>query len=162
MGPDEFHEKYPDSDKAGLKNNAYTNVMVAWLLDKALHVLEDLLSQARREEMMSRLHLTRQELDRWEHITFRMCVPFLPEHPGVIAQFEGWDKLLVRSLLFHPQSMIRMYLLLSARTALARCRTWTGRDTRGSTGGSIALIESSNQKETRLIATSLPSRLTLA
>src|SRR5919112_453047 len=27
MGPDEFHEKYPDSDEEGLSNNAYTNVM---------------------------------------------------------------------------------------------------------------------------------------
>ena len=31
MGPDEFHEKYPGSDEGGLRNNAYTNVMVAWL-----------------------------------------------------------------------------------------------------------------------------------
>ena len=28
MGPDEFHEKYPDAREAGLRNNAYTNVMV--------------------------------------------------------------------------------------------------------------------------------------
>jgi len=26
MGPDEYHDAYPDSDKAGLKNNAYTNL----------------------------------------------------------------------------------------------------------------------------------------
>jgi trehalose/maltose hydrolase-like predicted phosphorylase len=97
MGPDEFHEKYPDTDKAGLKNNAYTNVMVAWLLDKALLVLNQLLPEARREEMMNRLHLSKLELDRWEHITFRMTVPFLTETPGIIAQFEGWEQLLVRA-----------------------------------------------------------------
>ncbi|MEE6693171.1 glycoside hydrolase family 65 protein, partial [Lactiplantibacillus plantarum] len=33
MGPDEFHENYPNSTTAGLKNNAYTNIMVAWLFD---------------------------------------------------------------------------------------------------------------------------------
>jgi trehalose/maltose hydrolase-like predicted phosphorylase len=99
MGPDEFHEKYPDTDKAGLKNNAYTNVMVAWLLDKALLVLEQLLPEARREEMMNRLHLSKQELDRWEHITFRMTVPFLTESPGIIAQFDGWEDLQVRHLI---------------------------------------------------------------
>ena len=31
MGPDEFHDKYPDALQGGLRNNAYTNVMVAWL-----------------------------------------------------------------------------------------------------------------------------------
>jgi trehalose/maltose hydrolase-like predicted phosphorylase len=31
MGPDEFHEKYPGAEEGGLKNNAYTNVMVAWI-----------------------------------------------------------------------------------------------------------------------------------
>ena len=35
MGPDEFHEKYPDAAEGGLRNNAYTNVMVAWLCDIA-------------------------------------------------------------------------------------------------------------------------------
>ncbi|MGH9115040.1 MAG: glycoside hydrolase family 65 protein, partial [Acidimicrobiales bacterium] len=31
MGPDEFHEKYPGATEGGLRNNAYTNVIVAWL-----------------------------------------------------------------------------------------------------------------------------------
>ncbi len=35
MGPDEFHEKYPGAQQGGLANNAYTNVMVAWLCDVA-------------------------------------------------------------------------------------------------------------------------------
>ena len=39
MGPDEFHERYPDADEGGLRNNAYTNVMVAWLCDIAQRVL---------------------------------------------------------------------------------------------------------------------------
>ena len=34
MGPDEFHEKYPDSEEE-VSNNAYTNVMVAWLSEIA-------------------------------------------------------------------------------------------------------------------------------
>jgi trehalose/maltose hydrolase-like predicted phosphorylase len=33
VGPDEFHEKYPDA-QGGLRNNAYTNIMVAWLCDR--------------------------------------------------------------------------------------------------------------------------------
>ncbi len=36
MGPDEFHERLPRSEVNGLDNNTYTNVMVVWLLKKAL------------------------------------------------------------------------------------------------------------------------------
>ena len=32
MGPDEYHDGYPDRDEPGLDNNAYTNVMAAWVL----------------------------------------------------------------------------------------------------------------------------------
>ena len=35
MGPDEFHEKYPGATESGLSNNAYTNVMVAWICEPA-------------------------------------------------------------------------------------------------------------------------------
>ncbi|HKK99743.1 MAG TPA: glycoside hydrolase family 65 protein, partial [Desulfotignum sp.] len=40
MGPDEYHEAYPDADEPGLDNNAYTNVMATWVLTQALQVLE--------------------------------------------------------------------------------------------------------------------------
>lgn len=32
MGPDEFHEAYPDTETGGLSDNAYTNLMVVWSL----------------------------------------------------------------------------------------------------------------------------------
>ena len=32
MGPDEFHEAYPNTNQGGLSDNAYTNMMVAWSL----------------------------------------------------------------------------------------------------------------------------------
>ena len=40
MGPDEFHDAYPWRDEPGLDNNAYTNVMAAWVLRRALEVLQ--------------------------------------------------------------------------------------------------------------------------
>src|SRR5918995_1132870 len=49
MGPDEFHEKYPGSEEGGLRNNAYTNVMVAWICEIALEVLELLPERLRYE-----------------------------------------------------------------------------------------------------------------
>ncbi|MCK0093425.1 glycoside hydrolase family 65 protein [Rhodococcus sp. F64268] len=89
MGPDEFHERYPDSDEAGLHNNAYTNVMVAWIAGKAIEVLE-LLSTSRQTALRAALRVTNEELQRWSEMSRKMFVPF---HDGVITQFEGYEKL---------------------------------------------------------------------
>ena len=35
MGPDEYHTGYPDNPGEGLNDNAYTNVMAAWVCDQA-------------------------------------------------------------------------------------------------------------------------------
>ncbi len=91
MGPDEFHEGYPDSDSHGLKNNAYTNVMVAWLMDTASRVL-DTLDDEPRHELIEMLGITDAERERWAHISQRMYVPFHGD--GIISQFEGYDDLL--------------------------------------------------------------------
>jgi trehalose/maltose hydrolase-like predicted phosphorylase len=90
MGPDEFHEKYPDSDQAGLRNNAYTNVMVAWLCDVASRLF-DLLPQRRRRSLWERMDLSDQEIETWKQMSRKMYVPFLAD--GIISQFEGWEEL---------------------------------------------------------------------
>lgn len=90
MGPDEFHDAYPDAPEPGLSNNAYTNVMAVWVLCRALEVLE-LLSGMRRAELVAQLGLGREEIARWEDVSRRMSVPF---HDGdVISQFEGYEAL---------------------------------------------------------------------
>jgi beta-phosphoglucomutase family hydrolase len=90
MGPDEFHDGYPGAHAPGLANNAYTNVMAVWVLRRALEVLE-LVSTMRHAELVTRLGLTRDELDRWEDISRRMFVPFHDD--GIISQFEGYESL---------------------------------------------------------------------
>jgi trehalose/maltose hydrolase-like predicted phosphorylase len=90
MGPDEFHEKYPDAREAGLRNNAYTNVMVAWLCGVARDLLS-LLPTSRAEALRARLELSDAELERWEDMSRRMFVPFHDD--GIITQFEGYEKL---------------------------------------------------------------------
>jgi trehalose/maltose hydrolase-like predicted phosphorylase len=90
MGPDEFHEKYPDAAEGGLRNNAYTNVMVAWIAETAQKVL-DLLPESRREALSDRLGLTDVEIARWDEMSRRMFVPFHGD--GIISQFEGYEKL---------------------------------------------------------------------
>ncbi|MCR4373603.1 MAG: beta-phosphoglucomutase family hydrolase [Acidobacteria bacterium] len=90
MGPDEYHDGYPDAPTAGLTNNAYTNIMAVWVVCRALDVLERV-SDMRRAELMTLLDVTRDEIARWEDISRRMYVPM--QDDGLISQFEGYDTL---------------------------------------------------------------------
>jgi trehalose/maltose hydrolase-like predicted phosphorylase len=90
MGPDEFHERYPGAKEGGLRNNAYTNVMVAWIAQTAARLL-DLLPATRCAALRARLELTDEELHRWDEMSRKMYVPFHPD--GVISQFEGYYEL---------------------------------------------------------------------
>ncbi|MGB5985205.1 MAG: glycosyl hydrolase family 65 protein, partial [Desulfobacterales bacterium] len=90
MGPDEYHEGYPDADSPGLHNNAYTNVMAVWVLERALEVLE-VLPEDISDYLKEKLDLQAEELERWEHITRRMRIPFHGD--GIISQFEGYERL---------------------------------------------------------------------
>jgi trehalose/maltose hydrolase-like predicted phosphorylase/beta-phosphoglucomutase-like phosphatase (HAD superfamily) len=91
MGPDEYHEGYPDSDEPGLRNNTYTNVMVVWVLQRAMEALE-VLPPHYRQELVEELTIRDEELDRWRDITRKMKVVFHAD--GVLSQFEGYEQLL--------------------------------------------------------------------
>jgi trehalose/maltose hydrolase-like predicted phosphorylase len=90
MGPDEFHEKYPGAPEGGLRNNAYTNIMVAWLCDIAGQLLT-LLPDSRVEALRARLGIGADELALWQEMSRRMFVPFHGD--GIISQFEGYGEL---------------------------------------------------------------------
>jgi trehalose/maltose hydrolase-like predicted phosphorylase len=90
MGPDEFHEKYPGAKEGGLRNNAYTNVLVAWLCEIAREVLS-LLPASRAEALRGKLDLGDDEIRTWHDMSRRMFVPFHGD--GIISQFEGYEKL---------------------------------------------------------------------
>jgi trehalose/maltose hydrolase-like predicted phosphorylase/phosphoglycolate phosphatase-like HAD superfamily hydrolase len=90
MGPDEFHDGYPGAPGSGLRNNAYTNIMTAWLLTRALETV-DRLGKDYGGPLWQRLDLREDELLAWKRIRTRLRVPFLAD--GVIAQFEGYDQL---------------------------------------------------------------------
>jgi trehalose/maltose hydrolase-like predicted phosphorylase len=90
MGPDEFHDKYVGAEEGGLRNNAYTNVMVAWLCGLACEVLS-LLPDSRAEALRSRLEISDEELMLWRDMSRRMFVPFHDD--GIISQFEGYEQL---------------------------------------------------------------------
>jgi alpha,alpha-trehalase len=90
MGPDEYHDRYPGADQPGLNNNAYTNVMTAWLLRRALEAL-DLLPPHYRQEIVDELGLADFELERWRDISRKLRVVFHAD--GIISQFEGYEQL---------------------------------------------------------------------
>jgi len=93
MGPDEYHTADPGADpehEGGLDNNAYTNVMAAWVLDRARDVL-DILPDERCRHLRERLALGDDEVARWEEISRKLRLCFHGD--GILSQFEGYEKL---------------------------------------------------------------------
>jgi alpha,alpha-trehalase len=90
VGPDEFHTAYPGSDRPGINNNAYTNVMASWLFSHSLKAF-DLIGITRRDVLKQELQLDDRELEKWKEIGSKLYIPFIEE--GIIAQFEGYEQL---------------------------------------------------------------------
>ncbi|GAB4311752.1 MAG: beta-phosphoglucomutase family hydrolase [Bacteroidales bacterium] len=82
MGPDEFHEKYPGSSEGGLRDNAYTNVMVAWLLRETAN-----LGRNAAKELRNKLNLSDEEIEKWEDIRRKLRLVI---DDGIIAQYDGY------------------------------------------------------------------------
>src|SRR5260370_23319468 len=76
MGPDEFHDKYPGALQGGLRNNAYTNVMVAWLCGIAGQLLPRL-PASRSQALRPRLGMGDDELAVWHDAGRPTVGPFL-------------------------------------------------------------------------------------
>ncbi|TKB05963.1 trehalose-phosphatase [Desulforhopalus sp. IMCC35007] len=90
MGPDEFHDRYPGSEETGIDNNAYTNVMVAWIFWRVLELLE-ILPGERRTFIMENHKVGQKELNSWYEIGHKLRIPFHGD--GIISQFERYDQL---------------------------------------------------------------------
>lgn len=90
MGPDEFHDGYPDAQTPGLDNNTYTNVMAAWVLGRAVKVY-DMIGERRRRELGETLNLTEHEVSDWMTVGRALFVPF--HEDGIPSQFEGYERL---------------------------------------------------------------------
>jgi alpha,alpha-trehalase len=93
MGPDEYHTAYPDTDpekEGGLDNNAYTNLMAAWVLTRARDAL-DLLPEQLSRKLRGKLGLNQEEIEQWERISRKLRICFHGDR--IISQFEGYDEL---------------------------------------------------------------------
>ncbi|MFE8007317.1 glycoside hydrolase family 65 protein [Streptomyces sp. NPDC057418] len=89
VGPDEYHDAYPDAMTAGLDDNTYTNVTAAWVLTRAGELCRDL-PDIRCRQLLDRIGLDPAEPARWDDISRRLYVPY---HRGVISQFAGYGDL---------------------------------------------------------------------
>jgi trehalose/maltose hydrolase-like predicted phosphorylase len=89
VGPDEYHDAYPGADRPGVDDNAYTNVTAAWVLGRALELLDGL-PEPRRRELTEHTGLGDDEPARWEDVSRGLHIPF---HDGVISQFDGYGDL---------------------------------------------------------------------
>ena len=83
MGPDEYH--------AGVDDNAYTNVMAQWNLERGLEVARLLQARwpQRWTELGERLGLAQDEVGRWSEMAGRLKTG-LDEESGLFEQFEGF------------------------------------------------------------------------
>ncbi|BCW45387.1 beta-phosphoglucomutase [Arthrobacter sp. StoSoilB5] len=90
MGPDEYHTQLPGYGNPGLDDNAYTNVMAAWVCACAAGIPETF-SGHELADLLERLGITEQEVERWSHVSRAMFVPFTND--GIISQFAGYDQL---------------------------------------------------------------------
>jgi HAD superfamily hydrolase (TIGR01509 family) len=90
MGPDEFHDRYPDQHAPGLDNNAYTNVMASWCIARALDLFK-ILPAERCRDLCELIRLERDEIVHWDNVSRKLYLPFLSS--GILGQFEGYDNL---------------------------------------------------------------------
>jgi beta-phosphoglucomutase family hydrolase len=86
MGPDEFHEALPGSEEHGLRDNAYTNLMVVWLMEKTLSLLEKL-PQDVVETIGKKVGFDPSETAKWKELTHQLG---LVVDGKIISQFDGY------------------------------------------------------------------------
>jgi alpha,alpha-trehalase len=90
IGPDEFHDGYPDRPEPGLDNNSYTNLMAVWTICRALDCI-GLLAPDRWAELAHGLGIADDEVERMVDVSRRMKLVLHAD--GVISQFEGYEAL---------------------------------------------------------------------
>jgi alpha,alpha-trehalase len=91
IGPDEFHNGYPDFKEPGVNNNTYTNFLAVWTIQRALRIL-DKIPADHREHICRQLEITDDEISLWKEVSSKMFIPIMKN--GIAAQFEGYEELL--------------------------------------------------------------------
>ncbi len=102
MGPDEFHEHLPGNESGGLKDNAYTNIMVAWMFEKAGEI-----GQLAGEKIITKAGFSPGELKQWREIASSLNLVINDE--GIIAQYDGYFDLKELDWDFYRQKYGNVY-----------------------------------------------------
>ncbi len=90
MGPDEFHENYPNADTPGLTNNAYTNLMVTWVFNQLAEIRQQL-DAATLKRVDHKTAITPHTLQQFTDISHHLKLDINAD--DIIGQFEGYFKL---------------------------------------------------------------------
>jgi HAD superfamily hydrolase (TIGR01509 family) len=90
MGPDEYHEAYTNTKSGGITNNAYTNLMVAWLFKCAFEIVDQLETDA-LNTLYQKIELSEKEQENWLNISTRLAIPLSED--DILEQYEGYFKL---------------------------------------------------------------------
>lgn len=82
-GPDEFHEL--------VNNNVYTNWLTKWSLEQACQFYDDYTKTSNEafSNVLSKLGLDQQEVDKWRQKASKIYIPF-DEEKKLVEQFEGY------------------------------------------------------------------------
>lgn len=86
MGPDEFHEHMPNSHAGGLKDNAYTNLMVAWMFGKAAEI-----AAIAGVDRLQTIGFSNEEVQNWKQIATALMLVI--NEDGILAQYDGYFSL---------------------------------------------------------------------
>ena len=90
MGPDEFHETYPGTEEGGLKNNAYTNMMVVWLFE-FIDQLKTIISEDALTSIMEKTETKQDDIALMDDIKTKLALDI--DEDGIIGQYEGYFQL---------------------------------------------------------------------
>ncbi|HGJ5855750.1 glycoside hydrolase family 65 protein [Arsenophonus nasoniae] len=87
MGPDEFHEYSLGNKEAGLQDNAYTNLMVAWLFNQ-IDIIVLSLSKQDLNNILNRVDI---DTDFWQQLTtIKENLALSINEQNIIGQFDGY------------------------------------------------------------------------
>jgi trehalose/maltose hydrolase-like predicted phosphorylase len=84
IGPDEYHETVDD--------NAYTNLMACWNLERAAEAISIFEQERHWVKLSARLNLAADEPAAWRRMAGLLVTGFDPD-TGLFEQFEGYGKL---------------------------------------------------------------------
>ena len=90
MGPNEFHDKYPNAEEGGFTNNAYTNMTVVWLFE-VLEALKLECSSDQLDRLMKEVGFTDDDWRRVDDMKHHLALDI--NEDGIVGQFQGFFEL---------------------------------------------------------------------